>query len=300
MTGGIPAADVDIDVPLVRALLNEQHPDLASLPLFDVETGWDNVVYRLGDDRAVRLPRRAAAAALIGHEQRWLPELAPRLPLPVPTPVRTGQPGCGYPWSWTIARWLAGQSAAVTPSHDPLTVAAQLGAFLHALHQPAPPDAPRNLVRGVPLLDRTQAVHDRASQVTSLVDSAAVLDLWKHLVQAVPWPGPPLWIHGDFHPGNVLISKGHASAVIDFGDVRAGDPATDLAMAWMMFQPSVPRRFRTAAGGSTNWIDDDTWTRARAWALVFGLAFLAILRDSEVFGRLGRSTLEAVLGDDSR
>jgi aminoglycoside phosphotransferase (APT) family kinase protein len=148
VTVGIPAADVNIDARLVRALLDEQHPDLANLPLFDVETGWDNVVYRLGDDLAVRLPRRAIAAALVDHEQRWLPELAPGLPLPVPTPVRIGRPGCGYPWSCTVTRWLTGQTAAAMPSYDPLIAANELGAFLCAFHRPAPSDAPRNRVRG--------------------------------------------------------------------------------------------------------------------------------------------------------
>src|SRR5579862_6443887 len=152
MITGIPAADIEIDTPLVRALLNAQHPDLASLPLIDVGTGWDNNVYRLGDDLVVRLPRRAAAAALIEHEQRWLPELAPGLPLPIPTPVRTGQPGSGYPWSWTVTRWLIGQSATISPPHDLATAAIELGGFLGALHQAAPSDAPRNDVRGVPLV----------------------------------------------------------------------------------------------------------------------------------------------------
>src|SRR5580704_2467696 len=130
MIRGIPAAEVDIDAKLVHALLDAQHPDLASLPLIELGTGWDNNVYGLGDSLAVRLPRRAAASALIEHEQRWLPELAPRLPLPIPTPFRIGQPGCGYPWSWTITPWLTGQSAAIAPPDDSATAAVTLGGFL--------------------------------------------------------------------------------------------------------------------------------------------------------------------------
>jgi aminoglycoside phosphotransferase (APT) family kinase protein len=298
MISGRPEADVDIDAPLVRALLNAQHSDLASLPLIDVGTGWDNEVYRLGDGLAVRLPRRAAAAVLIEHEQRWLPELAPRLPLPIPTPVRIGQPGCGYPWSWTITRWLSGQSAAIVPPDDPATAAAELGAFLCALHQSAPSDAPRNDVRGVQLPDRTKVVHDRAKQLDPLVDCAALLDLWHRLVQTPPWTGPPLWIHGDLHPGNVLVSEGCVSAVIDFGDLCAGDPATDLSIAWMLLPSSARLIFRASAREPSHWIDDDTWTRARGWALALGLEFLASSRDDEVFAGLGRSTLEAVLSGD--
>jgi aminoglycoside phosphotransferase (APT) family kinase protein len=295
MITGIPAADLEIDAPLVRALLNAQHPDLASLPLIDVGTGWDNKVYRLGDGLAVRLPRRAAAAALIEHEQRWLPELAPRLPLPIPTPVRTGQPGCGYPWSWTVTRWLTGQSAAIAPPHDPATAAIELGAFLCALHQAAPSDAPRNDVRGVPLADRSKAVHDRVRQLEPLVDGAALLDLWNQLVRTPAWTGTPLWVHGDFHPGNVLVSQGRVSAVIDFGDLCAGDPATDLSIAWMLLPSSARLIFRASARESSSGIDDDTWMRARGWALTLGLVFLASSRDNEVLAGLGRATLEAVL-----
>src|SRR4029450_5185628 len=103
---------------LVRALLEAQHPDLAKLPLKDVGSGWDNRLYRLGEALAVRLPQRAVAAPLIEREQRWLPQLAPRLPLPVPIPVRTGEPGCGYPWPWTIVQWRIGESAETAALRD--------------------------------------------------------------------------------------------------------------------------------------------------------------------------------------
>ena len=296
---GMPAAEFDIDAALIRALLNAQHPDLANLPLVDVGAGWDNKLYRLGENLAVRLPRRAAAAGLIEHEQRWLSELAPQLPLPVPVPVRIGRPGCGYPWSWSVTPWLIGYSAAIAPPHDAATAAIELGAFLCSLHQPAPSDAPRNAVRGVPLSHRTRVVHDRVRQLHTLVDSAALLDLWSHLVKTPPWTRPLLWIHGDFHPGNLLVSEGRLTAVIDFGDLCAGDPATDLSVAWMLLPSSARPTFRAAAGRSSGWIDDHTWMRARGWALVLGLAFLASSRDNAVLGALGRATVEAALCDNS-
>jgi aminoglycoside phosphotransferase (APT) family kinase protein len=295
----MPAAEVDIDPPLVHALLSEQHPDLANLPLIDVGSGWDNKIYRLGDGLAVRLPRRAVAAALIEHEQRWLPELAPRLPLPIPVPIRIGQPGDRYPWSWSVTPWLTGQSAAIAPPHDVTMAAIELGTFLSAFHQSAPDDAPRNPVRGGPLADRTKVVLERAKQLENLVDCAALLDLWSQLVQTPSWTRPLLWVHGDLHPGNILVRAGRLSAVIDFGDLCAGDPATDLSIAWMLLPASVRLSFRAAAGGATGWIDDDTWTRARGWALALGLAFLANSEDNDVMGSLGRATLEAVLGDNS-
>jgi aminoglycoside phosphotransferase (APT) family kinase protein len=296
---GMPPAELDIDSALIRALLDAQHPDLANLPLIGVGAGWDNDLYRLGDSLAVRLPRHAAAAALIEHEQRWLSELAPRLPLPIPVPVRIGRPGCGYPWSWSVTPWLIGQSAAIAPPHDAATAAIELGAFLRALHQPAPSDAPRNAVRGVPLSNRTKVVHDRVRQLDSLVDGAALLDLWSQLVKTPPWPRQPLWIHGDFHPGNLLVSEGRLTAVIDFGDLCAGDPATDLSVAWMLLPSSARAIFRAAADGSSGWLHEHTWMRARGWALVIGLAFLAGSRDNAVVGALGRATVEAALSDNS-
>src|SRR5262245_2189646 len=150
----MPAAEVSVSPELVRRLLAAQQPDLAHLPVQPMAHGWDNLMYRLGGELAVRLPRRAAAARLIMHEQRWLPAIAPRLPLPVPAPVRTGRPALGYPWPWSIVPFLPGQMAAREPPADPAGAAASLGGFLAALHAPAPADAPVNPIRGIPLAGR--------------------------------------------------------------------------------------------------------------------------------------------------
>ena len=137
-----PSADVTIDTSLVRALLQEQHPDLAHLSLNEVGDGWDNKLFRLGEDLEVRLPSpRRLSAALIEHEQRWLPRLAAQLPLPVPVPLRVGRRGCGFPWSWSVVPWLAGQRALLTPVKDVATAAVALGQFLRALTSRAPGDA---------------------------------------------------------------------------------------------------------------------------------------------------------------
>ena len=151
-----PTAEVTIDTSVVRSLLQEQHADLAHLPLIEVGEGWDNKLFRLGGDLAVRIPRRAASATLIEHEQRWLPRLAPQLPLPVPAPLRVGRKGSGFPWSWSVVRWFPGQSALLAPPQDVATTAVALGRFLRALHQPAPENAPHNPWRGVPLAARTK------------------------------------------------------------------------------------------------------------------------------------------------
>lgn len=286
----MPAAEVDVSVGLVERLLAEQMPDLAGLPLRLLANGWDNVLLRLGDDLVVRLPRRALAAALVDHELRWLPRLAPRLPLPVPVPVRAGRAARGYPWSWSVVPYLPGDVAARTPPDDEEATATALGAFLAALHEPAPADAPVNPFRGVPLPDRADAVLARLDALPGL-DRGAVLAVWHDAAGAPPWSGPPLWLHGDLHPANVLVHRGRVSGVIDFGDVTAGDPATDLAVAWTLLPLSCHGALREAYGG----VDDDTWVRARGWALALSLAYLAHSADEPVMAAVGRRGLRAVL-----
>jgi aminoglycoside phosphotransferase (APT) family kinase protein len=294
--GNTPAAEVHIDEHLVRALLESQHPDLAAQDLVEIAAGWDNVIFRLGSDLAVRLPRREMSAALVEHEQRWLPELAARLPMPIPAPVRVGRPALGYPWSWSVAPWLEGEIAARVPPADPYDAATRLGAFLAALHVPAPAGAPPNPFRGVPLEARAPGVATRIEQLGPLIDGDAAGRLWHELHATPPWAGPPLWLHGDLHPANVLVSGGRVAAVIDWGDITAGDPATDLSIAWMLLPAPVRSAFRAAASD----VDDDTWTRAQAWALALALAYLANSADNSVIHGIGRRTLEAVLTDAPR
>jgi aminoglycoside phosphotransferase (APT) family kinase protein len=175
-----------------------------------------------------------------------------------------------------------------------LGAAVQLGAFLAALHRPAPPDAPANPYRGVPLADRAQATQERIDQMSETIDAPAVQRCWDELAATPGWSGPPLWLHGDLHPMNVLVQEGRVSAVIDFGDVTAGDPATDLSIAWMLLAPAARVTFRKAVGG----VDDDTWHRARGWAVSLALAYLASSADSPTLARVGRETLAAALDDE--
>lgn len=289
-----PEAEVEVTEELVRALLADQHPDLAPLPLRPVGSGWDNAILRLGDDLVVRLPRRHAGVALVEHEQRWLPGLAATLPLPVPAPVRTGAPGPGYPWPWSICRWMPGRSALEAPPTDPAT-ATVLGTFLAALHHPAPADAPANPFRGVPLAVCDPVVRERLGHLGDEVDAPALLALWDRLVGTPPWPGPPVWVHGDLHPGNLVVRAGALAGVIDFGDITSGDPATDLAVAWTLLGPADRPALRAAAGREG---DAATWARARAWALHLGCAYLLHSGDRPAYGALGRRALAAVLADE--
>lgn len=294
--GAKPPAEVTIGPSLVRTLLHEQHADLADLPLIDIGEGWDNKLFRLGDDLAVRIPRRAASAALIEHEQRWLPGLSRRLPLPVPVPLRIGRPGSGFPWSWSVVPWFIGESAMLAPPHDPLPMVVALEQFLRALHQPAPDNAPHNPWRGVPLASRAERVREHIRQLNGLVDEHAVLVLWEQVVSAPPWSGPPLWIHGDLHPGNLLVSRGRLAAVIDFGDLAAGDPATDLSVFWML-PPSARSIFEASRRREFDPMGEDTWIRARGWAVALGLAYLTSSRDDPAMSALGRATIDAALND---
>ncbi len=290
----MPASEVAIDDELVHRLLRAQAPELADLPLALLAHGWDNVMYRLGDRFTVRLPRRALAVPLIEHEQRWLGQLAARLPLPIPAPVVCGRPGGGYPWPWSVGPFLPGDTAAVTPPDDAFGTAERLGSFLEALHRPAPNDAPHNDVRGVPLPSRSEAVHRRLAQLGDDLDVAAVARRWTDLVEVAGWPGPAMWLHGDLHPANLLVHDGQLHAVIDFGDLTAGDPATDLAVAWMLLPGPARPVLRQAAGVA----DEDTWRRAQGWALNLALALLANSADNALLAAIGRRTLDAVLAGD--
>ncbi len=287
----MPAAEVDIDVDLVRDLLQHQHPDLADLPIVELANGWDNVIYRLGDQLTVRLPRREMAAALVLAEQRWLPVLAERLPLPIPAPVRIGRPAGTYPWSWSVCPWLPGQAAGARPPADRRAAARTLGAFLAALHEAAPRDAPQNPFRGGRLDERDAVTRERIASVADLVDVDAVTSAWEVHLGVPTWSHPPVWIHGDLHPANLLVEDGELSSVIDFGDLTAGDPATDLAVAWMLFDADERVVFRSAAGA----VDGDTWRRARGWALSLATVYVAFSADHPVLAAVGRRTIDAVL-----
>jgi aminoglycoside phosphotransferase (APT) family kinase protein len=196
---------VSIDATLVRALLAAQHPDLAHLPITAVGGGWDNRLFRLGDDLAVRLPCRPESAPLVEHEQRWLPVLGPLLPLPVPVPVRGGRPDQGYPWAWSVVPWFEGRSLLDTAVDDETASARTLAGFLQALHKPASDDAPSNPWRGVPLSARTPVLHGHLEQLGADVDRVSVERTWNAVLAAPSWPGPPVWIHGDFHPWTSAI-----------------------------------------------------------------------------------------------
>jgi aminoglycoside phosphotransferase (APT) family kinase protein len=287
----MPAAEIEITVDLVHALVAEQHPDLADLELSLVANGWDNTIFRLGSTLAVRVPRRQAGADLVDHEHRWVPGMVERLPIPIAAPVRLGRPSNVYPWSWSICPWFDGEVAADVVLSKPSADAERLGAFVAALHQPAPAEAPFNANRGQPIAELRPRVVANVELLGPQIDARPVLERFERLAAVDEWTGRPLWLHGDLHSANLVVVDGAICAVLDFGDITSGDPAVDLAVAWMLFDEETRCVFRTAVGG----VDDAMWGRAQAWALHFALLYVLNSADSDRFQRMGQSLLATVL-----
>ncbi|MEV6742442.1 aminoglycoside phosphotransferase family protein [Streptomyces sp. NPDC051104] len=235
--------DTEITADLVRDLLQEQHPDLAGLAIREVAGGWGNQMWRLGDELAVRMQRMDPTPELQLKERRWLPVLAPRLPLPVPLPVRFGEPSERFPKHWTVMTWVPGEPL----DHGSISrgdhAADALAGFLRALHVEAPAEAPIATDRGAHPSDCTEGFDHFFQAVVPDDIAADVRAVWDDAVAAHAWEGPPVWVHGDLHPANVVVSDGRLSGIVDFGDMFAGDPAWDLAAAWVLLPAGTVSRF---------------------------------------------------------
>ncbi len=260
-----------IDAALVRRLVDTQFPQWAGLPLELLDpAGSDHVIYRLGEELSVRLPRHSGAIGQARKEAEWLPRLAPRLPLAVPVPVAVGEPGFGYPWPWAVSRWLDGEVATVDALADSSEAAVELAAFLLALQRFEPEDmcapAVREDLTAGPLAVRDRATRAAIAEVGGAFDGAAMTGLWDAALSAPGWDRAPVWFHGDFHTGNLLTVDGRLNAVIDFGGLGIGDPACDLMIAFTLLSAGPRAAFRAALG-----VDDATWLRGRGWALATGL-----------------------------
>lgn len=293
MANVMPAAEVDISVDLVRALLAEQHADLADREVSFAGEGWDAAMFRLGEDLAVRVPRRAMSAPGAVVEARWLPVLAPGLPLAIPAPVRVGAPTGFFPWTWTVVPWFAGDAWADASVRDPFEAATALGWFVRSLGIAAPADAPYNPYRGTPLAMRDEAFRARVAALCDLIDGPAALAAWEAVLATPVYGGPNRWVHGDLHPANLVVRDGVLTAVIDWNDLCGGDNASDLAAAWMCFDDAERGAFQAAVGEQ----DDDAWARGRGWALSHAIACLESSADNPRMHAIGQRTLAAVLRD---
>ena len=294
--GKMHADEVDTDASLVRRLLAAQFPQWADLPIEPVASaGTDNAIYRLGDDLAVRLPRIHWAIGQVEKEQRWLPTLAPLLPVAIPVLLGKGEPAEGYPWHWSVHRWLNGENPAVDHLTDPGVLAAELAQFVAALQRIDPAGGPP-AGRGVPLAERDAPTRTAIDALQGMVDTAAVAEAWEAALRAPDWRHPPVWIHGDLAAGNLLRVEGRLSAVIDFGCLGVGDPACDLIVAWNLLPAETRNVFRAALH-----VDDATWERGRGWALSIALIQLPYYRSTNpVLAAGARHTIGEVLADHER
>ncbi|MFI6420207.1 aminoglycoside phosphotransferase family protein [Streptomyces sp. NPDC050842] len=265
-----------IDTALVERLIAAQFPEWAGLPVREVDSaGTDNAMFRLGDEFAVRLPKADWAAGQAAKEQRWLPHLAPHLPLPVPVPVGHGVPAEGFDRAWSVFGWLDGADTFTAPLTDLAHAAVELGRFGAALRAVDATGGPASS-RGGPVTaweDGNMPGAIRALGADGTVDAKLATAAWEEVLRLPQWQGAPVWIHGDLLPGNLLGRDGRISAVIDFGGLGVGDPACDTMPAWTLLTAETRPLFREAAQ-----VDDATWDRGRGWALCWGLVTEAYYR----------------------
>jgi aminoglycoside phosphotransferase (APT) family kinase protein len=292
---------IAIDEQLARRLVDRQFPQWADLPITRVEAdGWDNRTFRLGDDLTVRLPSGDWYALQVDKEQRWLPVLAPRLPLPIPAPVARGEPGEGYPYAWSVYRWLEGEIASEAGIGDLTGFAIALAEFLVALQGIDATDGPapgrHNFFRGGPLATYADETLRSIDALGGEISGAAALRVWEEAM-AAGWEGDPVWFHGDVATGNLLLRDGRLAAVIDFGTSGVGDPACDVVIAWTLFTGAGRDAYRSTLG-----VDPGTWSRGRGWALWKALISLVGNLDEgdAAAAAANRRVIDRVLADHAR
>jgi aminoglycoside phosphotransferase (APT) family kinase protein len=292
-----PVTHVAINAGLVRRLVAAQFPQWAQLPIRPVAVdGWDNRTFHLDADMTVRLPSAAGYALQVEKEHRWLPRLAPLLPLPIPAPLAKGAPTDEYPWPWSIYRWIDGETATTERIADLRQFAIDLAAFLNALQRidaaDGPPPGPHNFFRGGPLTVYDGETRQALVALDRKIDTDAARAVWEAALAAT-WRGAPVWFHGDISWGNLLVAQGRLSAVIDFGTSGVGDPSCDLAIAWTLFEGQSRAAFRAALP-----LDQATWARGRGWTLWKGLIVLAATIDADPLeAARARRVIDAVLTD---
>lgn len=287
---------VDISVELVKRLIESQFPQYATLSLEAVQPGgWDNRTFRLGPELSVRLPSAERYVAQVEKERRWLPRLAPHLPLPIPVPLAMGMPAEEYPWPWSIYRWLEGRPATTDIIANCSAFARSLARFLAALHRIDATNGPaagsHNFYRGGRLAVYDTETQTALSTLVGRIDTDAAAEVWAAAL-ASEWSRDPVWVHGDVAPGNLLVRDGALCAVIDFGSSAVGDPACDLVLAWTELSGASREAFCTELP-----FDNDTWRRARGWALWKALITAAGAGEDHSSMAKARKTVAEVITD---
>jgi aminoglycoside phosphotransferase (APT) family kinase protein len=282
--------EIDIDIALVKRLLSEQFPHLAERSITVVRsTGTVNAIYRLDHDLYVRLPRVGTWAESIDREWTWLPRLAPHISLRIPKPLAQGKPTNGYPYPWAVYRWIKGFPYQDDLISDERQVAHDLVNFILELRSVDMLEAPRGGRR--PLVELNAATRTAIASSREVIDTKAVSAAWARSLESPPWDGKPVWIHGDLLKSNLLVQEGRLFAVLDFGEVGIGDPAADMVPAWSVFNKVGRETFRRALD-----VDDDTWSRARGYALHQALMIIPYYpKTNPEFVTMAKRTVEEVI-----
>jgi aminoglycoside phosphotransferase (APT) family kinase protein len=283
-----PAAELNIDAALVTALLHTQYPHFDGFDCYECGEGFDNSLWRLGPKLVVRLPRREAAVTPLRNELLWLGQVAGHVSLQTPLPLLPGAPSGDFPWPWSISTWIDGVPGDEVDINERGRSAPSMAIFLRQVHVDAPPDAPRNPYRSVPLTERSATFEERLDEVRDVLDHEKTLALWLKYRDVPIGDGPARWLHGDFHPGNTLYRDGELVGVVDFGDLCAGDPATDLAGGLMSLPYDALDEFFRAYG----LVDGAMFQRTIGWAVFFGVMMVSLgLHDRPSYLRAGQNAL---------
>jgi len=286
-----PPAEIELSIEEIKALIDSQIHELSDNSLEYLESGWDNIMYRLGDDYVVRLPRRQLGADLIKNEQHYLDHLPASLPIDIPNPIFIGKPQYNYPWQWSVLPYFEGVAL------DKTTVDSgqvdRFMAFLRSIHRPSLGLAPKNEYRGVHLSVRARDLEDRMENIKDHLgdDFSSLKMIWNDALGARS-NEEDLWIHGDLHPRNVLVNEGKLSAIIDWGDITSGDVATDLASIWMLFEDGDTRSKAIQLYD----MDDALLARTKGWVIYFATVFFQSgLSDNPRHVSIGKKTFSRLL-----
>jgi aminoglycoside phosphotransferase (APT) family kinase protein len=287
----------DITIDLVSRLVAEQFPEWAGLAVRPVDVdGWDNATFRLGETMSVRLPSAEHYVEAVEKEHRWLPLLAPQLPLRIPVPLGLGRPGCGFPRPWSVYQWIAGDPVTEETVKDMPGLAADLASFLAAMYRIDPADGPRpglhNWYRGGPVAVYDEDTRKALAALHGHIDTTLAAEVWQAALNC-PIDGPPVWFHGDAQPGNLLLQEDRLGAVIDFGTSGVGDPSCDTTIAWTFFSGESTRVFKERLP-----VDAATWVRGRGWAIWKAMIVLVrALEDDPRDAAYTKNVIEKILAD---